>query len=186
MHVADKPSQDAAHDAWCAHRVSLGDPDAERELYRRFFPRVRAFGWRRLRDADAAADLAQHVLLIVIERLKAQQLRDTERIAAYVLGVARNTLLEWHKTEIRRAELLSVAALEHETTGAEPAALPLEQLSECLHRLSPRERLVVTLTFFGERSSAEIARELRMAEGNVRVVRHRALKQLHGCLGAEA
>jgi RNA polymerase sigma factor (sigma-70 family) len=49
-------------------------------------------------------------------------------------------------------------------------------------RLSPRERAVVALTFYAERSTEDIARELATSSGNVRVVRHRALARLHECM----
>ena len=43
-------------------------PQAEAELYRRLAPRVRLYGLRHLRDAQAAADLVQQVMLITLER----------------------------------------------------------------------------------------------------------------------
>ena len=40
----------------------------------------------------------------------------------------------------------------------------------------------VVLSFFAERDAAQIAEELGMTAGNVRVVRHRALQRVRGCL----
>jgi RNA polymerase sigma-70 factor (ECF subfamily) len=52
--------------------VSAGEAAAaEGELYRRFARRVRLFGLKHLRDDMAADDLAQQVMLIAIERLRA-------------------------------------------------------------------------------------------------------------------
>src|SRR5688572_26400033 len=48
---------------------------AEGELYRRFARRIRLFGLRHLRDDMAADDLAQQVMLIAIERLRAGEIR---------------------------------------------------------------------------------------------------------------
>jgi RNA polymerase sigma-70 factor (ECF subfamily) len=41
---------------------------------------------------------------------------------------------------------------------------------------------VIVLSFYDERTSGQIARQLGLTEGNVRVIRHRALAQLHRCL----
>ena len=46
---------------------------AESELYRRFAPRVRLYGLRHLRDEDAAGDLVQKVMLVTIEKLRADR-----------------------------------------------------------------------------------------------------------------
>ena len=66
-----------------ARRIAGGPPgstDAEEaELYRRFAPRVRLYGRRHLRDAAAADDLAQDVLLLTFERLRAGEVRRPER-----------------------------------------------------------------------------------------------------------
>jgi hypothetical protein len=55
-----------------ARAVAARDPGpggaAESELYRRFAPRVRWYGLRHLRDEEAARDLVQQVMLLVIEK----------------------------------------------------------------------------------------------------------------------
>jgi RNA polymerase sigma-70 factor (ECF subfamily) len=45
---------------------------------------------------------------------------------------------------------------------------------------------VVVLTYFQERSASEIADALGLKDGNVRVIRHRAIGRLRHCLGLEA
>jgi RNA polymerase sigma-70 factor (ECF subfamily) len=64
--------------------------------------------------------------------------------------------------------------------------LDLDHLSRCLDRLLERERAVVVLSFYSERGSDEIAAELGLSAGNVRVVRHRALTRLRDCMGPAA
>jgi RNA polymerase sigma-70 factor (ECF subfamily) len=54
-----------------------------------------------------------------------------------------------------------------------------------VERLAERERAVVVLSFYSERGSDDIAAELGLSAGNVRVVRHRALARLRGCMGVE-
>ena len=42
------------------------------------------------------------------------------------------------------------------------------------------------LSFYADRGAAEIASELGLSPANVRVVRHRALSRLRGCMEARA
>ena len=77
-------------------------------------------------------------------------------------------------------------ALAPAALRAADAPLDLDQLTRCLERLSERERTVVVLSFYAERGSVEIATELGLSPANVRVVRHRALARLRGCMEATA
>ena len=82
------------------------DRDAEAEICRRLAPRVRLFGLRHLRDAQAAADLAQQVLLMAIEKLRAGDLREPDRLGSFVLGMSRLTVLDLRRNAARRDALL--------------------------------------------------------------------------------
>jgi RNA polymerase sigma-70 factor (ECF subfamily) len=100
---------DDLDDGALARRVAAaagGDAQAEGELYRRLAKRVRLYGLRHLRDEHAAADLAQQVLLTTLERLRAGEVREPEKIASFVLGMCRMTVLEILRGSQRREALL--------------------------------------------------------------------------------
>jgi RNA polymerase sigma-70 factor (ECF subfamily) len=61
-----------------------------------------------------------------------------------------------------------------------------QRLAGCVQSLKERERTVVILTFYDEQSGADVGRFLGVTEANVRVIRHRALRQLRGCMGVPA
>ena len=60
--------------------------------------------------------------------------------------------------------------------------LDVGRLETCLARLAERERMVVLLTFYAERTSGEVGKELGVKDGNVRVIRHRAIERLRTCM----
>jgi RNA polymerase sigma-70 factor (ECF subfamily) len=175
---------DSTEDAALARRITAGrDVGAESLLCRRLFPRIRAYGLRHLRDDAAASDLAQHVLVIVVEALREGRVDDSDRLSAFVMGTCRNTVLDWRKVEGRRAALLErfgppVAQAAETDTNAVDAG----KLAQCLEGLALRHRTIVLLTYFADRDGDDIAKELGMSVGNVRVARHRALGQLHECI----
>lgn len=157
--------------------------DAEGELYRRFAPRVRLYGLRHLRDEEAARDLAQQVMLLTIERLREGAVRDPNQIASFILGASRTMTRDLQRRE-RRREALRQSAGET-TLTVEPSignAIDLERLERCMRHLSDRERAVLFLTFYAEKKTTEVGQELGLAEGHVRVIRHRALGRLRQCL----
>jgi RNA polymerase sigma-70 factor (ECF subfamily) len=50
-------------------------------------------------------------------------------------------------------------------------------------QLAERERSVLLMSFFDDRGADELARDLGLSPGNVRVIRHRGLDRLRRCLG---
>ena len=154
------------------------DAAAEAELCRRFAPRIRLYGLRHLRDRHAAADLVQQVLMMTLERLRAGKLREPERLASFVLGMSRRVVLENFRGTARRERLLELYGItEEELETEEPRVFERERLAACLEALSERERSVVIASFFDEHSPG-----LGLSSGNVRVIRHRALRKLRECM----
>jgi RNA polymerase sigma-70 factor (ECF subfamily) len=156
---------------------------AESELYRRFAPRVRLYGLRHLRSEDAARDLVQQVLLLTIQKLRNGSVRDADQIASFVLGVSRTMASDLKRQEWRRAKLretfLAPAAFQAQASDLE---LDVDRLEICLATLGERDRMVVLLTFYAEKTANEVARELGTTEGNARVLRHRAIRRLRACV----
>lgn len=163
--------------------AARADEAAESELYRRFAPRVRLYGLRHLRDDEAARDLAQQVLLTTIEKLRRGEVRDADRIVSFILGVSRQMANDQRRQDRRRTRLretyLSPGVTE--VHGGE-VTFGGGRLEGCLARLPERDRLVVVLTFYGEKSASEVGKEIGVAEGNVRVIRHRAIQRLRTCI----
>ncbi|HEY4359890.1 MAG TPA: sigma-70 family RNA polymerase sigma factor [Bryobacteraceae bacterium] len=176
------------NDADLVSRIaSKGDIQAEAELCRRMGHRIRLYGLKHLRNTEAADDLMQQVLLTMIEALRAGKLRDPEKLASFVLGTCRMTVLDTRRNAQRREKLLGEFGLQ----SLRPVALTMPDLDEqrlagCVQSLKERERTVVILTFYDEQSGADVGRFLGVTEANVRVIRHRAVRQLRGCMGAVA
>lgn len=179
----------ALSDAALARRIAEAgarpDNGAEAELYRRLAPRARLYGLRHLRDPHAAHDLMQQVLLMTLERLRAGKVRDPAQVASFVLGMCRMVVLEIRRGTWRRETLLQTyGAMPEAVDTADPYAGDGDKLAGCLDRLAERERSVVVLSFFGDKAGDEVARELGLSAGNVRVIRHRALGRLRTCMEA--
>ena len=156
---------------------------AESELYRRFAPRVRLYGLRHLRDEESARDLMQQVMLLTIEKLRRGDVRDPDQIASFVLGTSRTMAMAARRTDARRERLREAFVVPDAFAAPDAGAtLDLDRLEHCLAQLVDRERSVVLLTFYAESSAAAAGADLGVSEGNVRVIRHRALAKLRACV----
>jgi RNA polymerase sigma-70 factor (ECF subfamily) len=177
----------AASDGAIARAIAEAPPGLahaeEAELYRRFAWRVRLYGLRHLRDDAAADDLAQQVLLLTIERLRAGEVRNPDEIGSFILGASRMQAGALQR-RARRRERLTAQFHVPQTFAVEAGdTVDLDAVERCLTRLAERDRRVLVLTFYAERSSAEIAAELGVTNTVVRVARHRALGRLRDCVG---
>jgi len=179
-------------EAELARRIAARVPEeaakAEAELCRRLAPRLRLYGRKHLRDDHAAADLAQQVLLMTIEKLRAGRMREPERVVSFVFGACRMMTMEMRRGQSRREQLLQRYGddLPIADASVEPR-LDHERVAACLERLPERERSVVLMTFYEDKPADEVAGLLDLTPGNVRVIRHRALQRLRECVvGREA
>lgn len=173
-------------DADLAGRIVGGHPEAEAEVCRRMGPRIRLYGLRHLRSASAADDLVQHVLVRTIEALRAGRLREPDKLAAFVLGTCRMTVLDLRRSSQRQERLLAEFGADLVPDPAPPPRLDDNRLAGCVERLRERERAIVVLTFYDEQTASETAGALGISEANVRVIRHRAIRQLRACMEAGA
>lgn len=184
-------SLEAVSDEALARRIAGGGPGLtaaeEAELYRRFAPRVRLYGRRHLRDDAAADDLAQNVLLLTIERLRAGEVRRPEEIGSFILGTSR-MMANSERRVARRREALAARFMptDMQSEPSSTIALDTPRLAACLRALAERERLVLLLTFYADREAPRIAQDLGLSPGAVRTLRHRAMARLRDCVLAPA
>ena len=159
------------------------DSAAEAELYRTLARRVRLYGRRHLRDDAAAEDLMQQVMLLTIEKMRAGELREPEKLVSFVFGACRMVTLDMRRGARRREELLEKYGADLEIADISVAPrLDEARVAACLERLAERERAVMILSFYEDEPADRVGAALGLSAGNVRVIRHRALERLRGCV----
>lgn len=170
-------------DASLARRVIAGSTAAEAELCRRLLPRLRLYGRKHLREPHAAEDLAQQAMVLALERLRVGALREPEKLASFVFGICRMVVVDLRRTHARREKLMERFGDDLYPSAVEAAPrVDRALLTACLEQLGERERSILILTFYDQRQAAELATELGVSEGNLRVIRHRGLERVRRCM----
>jgi RNA polymerase sigma-70 factor, ECF subfamily len=155
----------------------------EESLYRELAPRVRLYGRRHLRDEAAAEDLMQQVMVLTLEKLRAGELREPERLVSFVFGCCRMVTLEIRRGAQRRERLLEKHGGELEIADISvPPRLDEAKVAACLEKLPQRERAVVIASFYDDEPADRVGAALGISAGNVRVIRHRAMERLRECV----
>lgn len=178
-------------EARLARRIMQATPgrdlEAEAELYRALAPRIRLYGLKHLRDAHAAQDLVQEVMMLTLERLHRGDVREPDRIASFVLGTCRQAVIDLKRGGQRRQRILDTYS--EDVPMGKVSSMPmldLERLQLCLELLSERERTVVLMTFFDDSSAEDVSLALGISAANARVIRHRGVEHLRACVEGKA
>ncbi|MCH9649461.1 MAG: sigma-70 family RNA polymerase sigma factor [Deltaproteobacteria bacterium] len=104
-----------------ADRIRQGEKEAEEELVERFQRGLSLALRRRSQDPTLAEDLTQDTLLLVLEKIRRNEVREPERLAGFIHGTARH-LLQAHRRKNARFVALESASGEVSWADTPPAA----------------------------------------------------------------
>ena len=163
-----------------AERIRQGETSAETELVCEFTRRIFVMAVVRTHDRETARELVQDVLMAVIGALRKGQLQDTEKLAAFVHGTARNLINNRLRLESQRPLLeplsddLTQASLTEQLEDAERLRL----VHKALERLGQEDRKILWMTLVEGRKPGEIAAALGLTPEVVRTRKLRATKKV--------
>lgn len=162
-------------------RLRAGDAEAENDFARLFSGRLRLMIAARIRDRETARDLAQDALVAALAAVKDGQLREPERLAAFVHGVGRNVANNYLRrqqalppTASLDPDAITTPSLEQDAQDAERRALA----DRALDVLGRDEREVLSLTLVDGLKPGAIASRLGLSPDVVRTRKSRALKKV--------
>jgi RNA polymerase sigma-70 factor (sigma-E family) len=128
-------------------------------------------------DAHLAQDLLQTALLACLRRWV--RIRDHQQPEAYVRKAMYRHQVNWWRARARRPEALMAALPQPRTAGDHAADAVLRiGIIEALRSLPPRQRVVVVLRYYEDRSEADVAELLHISVGTVRSQASKALAKL--------
>lgn len=189
-----KPPQGHRSDGEIIDDILGGNADAFEIILERYGDRILRILKRHL-PVDQIEDVAQEVFIQAYKSLNA--CRQPERFKAWISAIAVRTCYDfWRKRYRSREMTLSALTPEqenwlmrtmaddsvetHEMLGKQQEAK--EILDYALARLSPEDRMVVSLVYLEELSVKEAARLLGWSVANVKVRSFRTRKKLHRLL----
>lgn len=182
--LPEDPDARAAYLTELVERVRAGDEAAESEVASRYLRPVTAILRGRLRDRPEVDDLAQETFRLLLEKMRRGEVRNPERLPAFVAGLARNLAIHHFRgTSKRRADGGSeeVERLESAPAGepgplgrllaGERARLVRGLLGEMA---TERDRQLLFRFYIAEDDKEEICRDLELSSLHFNRVLHRA------------
>ena len=169
-------------DADLVRRCRTGDRQAFDELVARYHGAIYGYALQRVRDRDAAADVAQQAFVEGFCSLPS--LRRPDRFAAWLRTITSRRCADWLERESRRAPGMDDEAdVAAPSESADPQrALERKEVTQvvraAMRRLSRAKRLAVTLFYYDGLSCREVAGFCGVTTSAIKSRLHDARKSL--------
>ena len=168
-------------------RAAQRDRAAFATLYRRYLDRVYGYCFYLLGDHHDAEDATERTFLSALAAI--DRYRDEgASFRSWLFRIAHNQLANVLRARARQRAAPLDEVAEPGIAASDPARLvdladEVHRLRAAVGSLSDDRRQVVVLRFVDGLSAREIGEVLGRSEGAVRVLQHRALRELAGILG---
>ncbi len=168
-------------------RVLAGDENAFSILVRKYQKPVHALVWRKIGDFHIAEEITQDAFLQAYKELAT--LKKPDRFARWLSVIATRGCIEWLRkkrlstqsledtspAQLEKATYSGYVIQENERTEAEAQS---EVVQKLLAKLREKERIVITLHYFGEMTHEEISEFLGISVGTIKSRLRRAQQRL--------
>ncbi len=142
------------------------------------------YATRLLNNSKAAEDVVQTAFIKLFKAWHTTTFRDA-KISSWIYRVTHNAAIDHIRKESRRRNLHQRHTEEHEVTGKRVGGPTTKEISDAaadaavlLNQLPVRDREVVILKIYEEKSYREISEITGLTESNVGYILHHSLKTL--------
>ena len=149
-------------------------------LVEEYRSRVLYFILKRLRDRAVAEELTQETLLILIQSLRENRLKDEAKLGGYIFGIAKNLILKNYRIKARESDDPGPDA--EGWVNHPEAELFLEEqrkdVRRSLDQLNDQDREILHHSFVDAEGLEDIASKLGIPYATARKRKSRALERL--------
>lgn len=165
-----------------------GDTAAFGALYDHYVPRIYRFVFLKVGRKEDAEDLTHEIFVRAFEHIKDYRQKGFP-FSSWLYRIARNAIIDRYRGRRQTVDIDAVSpeelpALANVETRAEQAIL-LQKVSGAIGALKPEHQDVIIMRFVEELSVKETAEAMGRSEGAVKLLQHRAIKELRTKLGKE-
>jgi RNA polymerase sigma-70 factor (ECF subfamily) len=161
-----------------ARTIRSGDDAGTADLYASLTEPLRA-RLSRVVSPDDVDDSLQEVVVIVLEAIRREGLRDPERLAGFVRTIAYRRTVAHIRSRMLQRRFVEDADLvaSRDQTPEECAAGKerIEHLAKILRRLSLRDREILDRFYFRDQNAEQICREMHLTGTQFRLFKSRAI-----------
>ncbi len=153
-------------------------------LHHEYYDKIARYAFVRLGNRTEAEDVAGEVFLRALKSLHSYKERGIP-MQAWLFKIAHNLVVDYFRKAAKRKTVpIDTVQLEDESDpqAAAEARIEFARVTRALDRLTPAQRQVIELRFFGELTSEEAGQVLNKSGGAVREIQSAAIRSLRRLL----
>lgn len=158
-----------------------GDKEAFGTLYDHYLPQIYRFILFKVNGKAEAEDLTHEVFLSAWQNMPGYRMKGFP-FSSWLYQIARNAVIDSYRTAKRHVqiEMVDENTLQTIPSGQDAVntALEMEKVTHCIRQLRSDYQDIIIMRFIEEMGNDEIAAALDKSEGAVRLMQHRAMKDL--------
>jgi len=172
-------------------QVIAGTKCAEDKLAIKFRPMIYAMLIKLTGDPIRAEDLTHETLILILQKLRAEQINKPEKLTSFIFSTAKFSFLGWLRKKDNQVELMdSMGELVCEQDSPEDECLAMENtvlLESLIEGLTvSRDREILTRRYIRDQSKKEICDALVLSQQHYDRVISRAKGRLRDCVEVAA
>ncbi len=148
-------------------------------LYDRYFDKIYRFVYYKTFVKETAEDIVSDVFHKAYERLASFDPKKGN-FSQWIYRIARNAVIDHYRTQKKTVDIEDVFDIgeEDRTVAEHDVLLTMAHVRTYLEKLTPRQREIITLRVWEEKSYKEIAEIVEGTEDSVKMAFSRAMKDL--------
>lgn len=169
-------------------QAARGDGEAFGAIYDHYHPQIYRFIYLKTGRKEEAEDLTHQVFLKAWQHLPTY-VDQGHPLSSWLYRMARNSVIDFYRT---RRDAPAIDALDPEKFLEESEAeskmevqLAMADIRQVMTSMKPMHQDVLILRFIEELSLKECAKALGKSEGAVKLIQHRAMKELQKRLSVQ-
>lgn len=167
-------------------RAIRGDASAFGLLYDRYHGQIYRFVYLKVSHREEAEDITHHVFLNAWQTMPAYKDKGFP-FSSLLYQIARNKVIDHYRTKKTSIDIedLNEAEVPHQETALEDTIhtqFQMETVKNALKQLKQDYQDIIIMRYIEELTPSEVARIMKKPEATVRVLQHRAIKQLKALL----
>lgn len=170
-------------------RAIGGDASAFGLLYDRYHDQIYRFVYLKVSHREEAEDITHHVFLSAWQHIAGYTHKGFP-FSSLLYQIARNKIIDHYRTQKTTIDIEDLKEAEiprHESTVEDSlhSQFQFATVKTALQQLKQEYQDIIIMRYIEELTPAEIARILKKPEVTIRVLQHRAIKQLKALLKKE-
>jgi RNA polymerase sigma-70 factor (ECF subfamily) len=134
-------------------------------------------------------EIYNNTISVFLEKFEEVYFKDFSSLKSYIFSIAENKIKEYYRTEKRNNKIDTLESLNYSNYTRYLVEYDNEEYSEKINKIRPLiqklskdEQKLIRLIYTEERSFKESAQIMNITEGNLRVIKHRAIEKIKGLL----